>query len=170
MSDLKNRLEQRAYMWGPSQRNYVGNGLYMATADIVQKVVDKDCADALAELARLTTENARLREAATRLLSVFDEQRQIAQRIIVAGRSDNVLRAEGTEYATLIAELRENAEWARRELRQSQAEIFERAADALERATGIKTKECDHSSYEMLGMESGIPVKQCLKCGKVFNR
>ena len=33
---------------------------------------------------------------------------------------------------TLIAELRQHAEWARAESRQSQTELFDRAADALE--------------------------------------
>jgi hypothetical protein len=40
-----------------------------------------------------------------------------------------------TDHTTLIAELREHAEWARSELRQSQAELFDRAADALELET-----------------------------------
>jgi len=37
-----------------------------------------------------------------------------------------------TDHTTLIAELRERAEWARAELNQAAAECFEKAAEALE--------------------------------------
>jgi len=40
-----------------------------------------------------------------------------------------------TDHTTLIAELRERAEWARAELNQAAAECFEKAAGALEKAT-----------------------------------
>ena len=37
-----------------------------------------------------------------------------------------------TDHTTLIAELRQHAEWARAELNQARAELFDRSADALQ--------------------------------------
>ena len=70
-----------------------------------------------------------------------------------------------TDHTTLIAELRQHAEWARAELNQARAELFDRAADALERAAAPK---CTHKYYQGFLEKNGTFHGRCYDCGKVW--